>query len=393
MLQSKRYSDVDIQQLRDKEERYIIGLMSGTSCDGVDAALVRIKHTGADLALKLISFRSFPYPSELRMRLLAPKMDAQTVCALNVELGELFAKASLRMIGKARDENIEVDFIASSGHTVAHYPPPHEMPGTLQIAESAIIAERCSLPVISNFRPRDMAVGGQGAPLVPYADWVLFNRPDRISAFLNIGGIANIAVVPPDLADVIAFDTGPGNMIIDGAITLLSGGKQVMDEGGAMAAQGEVIDEFLTYLLDHPYFALEPPKSTGREEFGPEIFIRDALASRRVHTPEDLIATITHAVSESIVQAIQLFVLPKFDVEKLIISGGGAHNKTLLKLINKGLPDIKVRRSDHYKIPVDAREAIAFAILGNETLCGTPANVPGATGATRSVVLGQITPA
>lgn len=381
------------QQIHEKEVRYGIGLMSGTSCDGVDAALVRIKHTGPELALKLIAFKSFPYTSAMRLRLLAPKMDAHELCALNVELGELFAQASRHMIAKAQHDDIEVDFIASSGHTVAHCPPPqYDVPGTLQIAEAAIIAERCSVTVVSNFRPRDLAAGGQGAPLVPYADWVLFNRPDRCSAFLNIGGIANVTVVPPALEDVLAFDTGPGNMVIDGAMGLLTAGKQSMDKGGALAQQGKVIDEFLEYLLDHPYFLAPPPKSTGREEFGPEVYIRDALASRRDHNVEDLIATITTAVAQSIVQAIKTYVLPEFDVERLIISGGGTHNKTLTKQIKSGLPELTVRRSDHYNIPVDAREAIAFAILGNETLCGTPANVPSATGANRRVVLGQITP-
>lgn len=367
--------------------------MSGTSCDGVDAALVRIKGTGPELAIKIIGFESFAFPADLHLRLLASRLDAKELCALNFELGEQFAKAASAMIEVARAEPVEVDFIASSGHTVAHLPPrQNEGSGTLQIGETAIIAEKCKLPVVSNFRPRDMAAGGQGAPLVPYADWVLFHRLDRTAAFLNIGGIANITVVPPKLEDVLAFDTGPGNMIIDGAMRLITSGQQEMDKDGEWASQGVVIDEFLEYLLEHPYYRELPPKSTGREEFGPDIFLRDALASRRDHPGEDLIATVTTAVAYSIVRAFNRFVKPQYNVARFVISGGGSHNKTLVKLIEQGLKGITVRRSDDYNMPVDAREAVAFAILGNETICGTPSNVPSATGANRKVVLGQITP-
>jgi anhydro-N-acetylmuramic acid kinase len=384
---------VNVHQIQKKEVRHIIGLMSGTSCDGVDAALVRIKGTGPELAMKLLDFKSFPFPQNLSMRLLATRMDAKELCALNFELGEHFARAASAMQDVARGEPVDVDFVASSGHTVAHLPPrQNEGSGTLQIGETAIIAERCKLPVVSNFRPRDMAAGGQGAPLVPYADWILFNRKDRNAALLNIGGIANITVVPPRIEDVMAFDTGPGNMIIDGAMRLLTSGNMQMDINGELAAQGVVIDEFLEYLLEHPYFRELPPKSTGREEFGPEVYLRDALSSRSDQSSEDIMATVTTAVAFSIVRAYNRFVKTQFEVSRFIVSGGGAHNTTLMKKIKEGLPGLKIVRSDQYNLPVDAREAIAFAILGNETICGTPANVPSATGANRNVILGQITP-
>lgn len=384
---------MNLEKIQKKDARYGIGLMSGTSCDGVDAALVRIKGTGSELAMKLIAFESFPFSTDLTLRLLASRHDAKELCSLNFEMGEQMANAAASMMKVARTEPVDVDFIASSGHTVAHLPPRHhEGSGTLQIGETAIIAEKCKIPVISNFRPRDMAAGGQGAPLVPYADWVLFHRDDRTSAFLNIGGIANITVVPPKLEDVLAFDTGPGNMIIDGAMRLITAGAKSMDEDGALAAQGVVIDEFLEYLLEHPYFRELPPKTTGREEFGPDIYLRDALASRRDKRAEDIMATVTAAVAYSINRAFNRFVKPQFNISRFVISGGGAHNKTLTNLISQGLKGITVRRSDHYNMPVDAREAVAFAILGNETICGTPSNVPSATGANRKVVLGQITP-
>lgn len=367
--------------------------MSGTSCDGVDAALVRIKGTGPEMAVKPIAFKMFPYDKELRMRLLAPRIDTRELCALNFDVGRCMAEAAAQTLKTAMREPCEVDFIATSGHTMAHLPPRNsEYIGTLQIGEPAVIAERCKLPIVSDFRQRDMAAGGQGAPLVSYADWILFHRDDRTSALLNIGGIANITVVTPKLDDVLGFDTGPGNMAIDGAIRLLTSGAEQMDVDGKMAAKGVVIDEFMDYLLGHPYFNDVPPKSTGREDFGPEVYLRDALSTRSNNSTEDLMATITSAVAYSIVRAFNRFIKPRHDISRFIISGGGANNPTLIKAIKAGLSGIKVRLSDAYGIPVDAREAIAFTILGNETLCGTPANIPHATGAGHRVVLGKITP-
>lgn len=384
---------MNLSEIRKKVTRFGIGIMSGTSCDGVDVSLVRIKGSGPDMAVKPVAFRSFGYDPELRTRLLAPRMDARELCALNFEVGRCMADAAAEMLAIANQEPCEVDFIATSGHTIAHLPPRNsDQIGTLQIGEPAVIAERCKLPIVSDFRQRDMAAGGQGAPLIPYADWVLFRRKDRTTALLNIGGIANITVVPPRTNDLIAFDTGPGNMAIDGAIRLLSSGEKQFDNNGEMAKQGVVIDEFLDYLLGHPYFNEVPPKSTGREDFGPEVYLRDALASRRDQSQYDLMATVTTAVAYSIVRAYNRFVKPQFEVTRFVISGGGAHNETLLKGIKSGLPGVTVRLSDSYGIPVDAREAIAFAILGNETMCGATSNFPQATGASHAVILGRITP-
>lgn len=386
---------MDLQALREKPVRFAIGLMSGTSADGVDAVLVRLKGTGPSLAMKLIACEHVPYSVGFQTRLLDSHLTARDVCLLNFELGERLAEAAQLMLDVAQTEDIQVDFVASHGQTVGHYPPPeNEEIGTLQIGESAIIAEHTGLPVISDFRPRDMAVGGQGAPLVPYADWLLWRskKSARTVACLNIGGIANFTVVPPELNDVIAFDTGPGNMAIDGTVRLLTRGAKQYDEDGEAAARGMIVDEFLEYLLDHKYFSKLPPKSTGREEFGDEVYLRDALANRKDHAYEDLVATVTSAVAKSIVDAFDRFIRPNHDVEQVIIGGGGAMNKTLVRWIQKGLNGISVFTSDQYGIPHSAREAIAFAILGNECICGTPANVPTATGARKSVVLGKITP-
>ncbi|GMU93593.1 MAG: anhydro-N-acetylmuramic acid kinase [Candidatus Hydrogenedentota bacterium] len=382
-----------LDELASRPLRFGVGLMSGSSCDGVDAALVRIKGTGARLRIKLIEFKTFPYPDPFKVRLLRTKMDARDLAVLSFELGDGFAKAAMAMKELASSQGIEVDFIASHGHTLAHVPPHSGSPnyGTLQIGEPAAIASLTGLPVISDFRPRDMAAGGQGAPLAPYADWVLFRRSNETVACLNIGGIANITVVTPELNDVIAFDTGPGNMPIDGAMRILTRGRHHLDWDGANAAKGKVIEALLEKLLDHPYLRQAPPKSTGREEFGESVYLPAEISQRHEYAPEDVLATVTRAVARSIAQAHQRYISPLHKVAQLIVSGGGARNLTLMKNLREELPTVDIRTSDQLGLPGDAREAIAFAILGNEFLCGTPANVPGATGARRPVVLGRVT--
>ncbi len=385
---------LDLAFLRKKTARYVVGLMSGSSCDGIDAALVRLKGTGSDMAMKLLEYRTFPFETGFRTRLLGEHLGAKEVCLLSFALGERLAEAATEMMELGKQDNIIVDFVASHGHTVAHFPPrTNTRVGTLQIGEPAIIAEQTGVPVISDFRQRDMAAGGQGAPLVPYADWLLFRKEDRTVSCLNIGGIANFTVVPPLFEDVLAFDTGPGNMAIDGTVRLLTKGTLEMDEDGKAATKGDVVEEFKEYLLSHKYFSKVPPKSTGRDEFGAEIYLRDALTSRRDHGYEDLVATVTEAVASSIAEAFRRFIGPHYNIHHIIVGGGGAKNQALMEMIRRGLPEVKVFTSDQYGIPHCAREAIAFAILGNETVCGTAANVPQATGAEHPVVLGRITPA
>lgn len=385
---------MDLRVIQAKQARFCVGLMSGSSCDGVDAALVRIKGTGKSLAMKLIAHETFPYTAGLKNRLLDEHLSIKDACALDFELGERFAEAAQAMIDRAQEDETPVDFVASHGHTLAHLPPrSSERIGTLQIGQSAIVAERCGVHVVSDFRPRDMAAGGEGAPLVPYVDWLLFHRLKRSITCLNIGGIANYTVVTPEFRNISAFDTGPGNMAIDGAMRLLTRGEQDMDVNGKAAARGMIIDEFLEYLLDHPFFSKVPPKSTGREEFGMQVYLRDALNARAEHSLEDLIATVTEAVAVSIIDAYDRFIKPETPAEHIIIGGGGAHNKTLYKRLEEGFSGSQVFTSDQYGIPTDAREAIAFAILGNECIMGTEANVPHATGAERRVILGKITPA
>ncbi|HOK09583.1 MAG TPA: anhydro-N-acetylmuramic acid kinase [Candidatus Hydrogenedens sp.] len=383
----------DLKALQDKIPRYVVGLVSGASCDGIDAVLVRLKGTGPEMAIRLLASNTFPYTEDIRLALLSEHKTEREVCQLNFQIGELFAQAGLEMIKIAKEQNFDVDLIASHGHTIAHLTPPtFSKIGTLQIGEPAIIAERTGLPVVSDFRARDMAAGGQGAPLMPYADWILFRRSKRTILCINIGGLANMAVITPEFENIFAFDTGPGNMIIDSTVRLLTRGEENMDRDGRAAKHGQVIDEFLEYLLDHPFFIKVPPKAASREDFSEEVYLRDALASRKEYSFEDLVATVTTVVVRTIVDAYERFVKPKYEIDHVIIGGGGAKNKTIFKWIARSFAPIPVFTSDQYGIPNSCREALAFAILGNETICGTPANIPQVTGASHPVILGKITP-
>lgn len=383
----------DLKALQQKIPRYIIGLSSGASCDGIDAVLVRLKGSGPEMAMRLLASNTFPYDEDFRLALLSEHKTDREVCQLNFQLGELLAHAALEMMKVAKEQNIEIDLIASHGHTIVHFPPPTVSKiGILQIGEPAVIAERTGLPVVSDFRARDMAAGGQGAPLMPYADWILFRRSNRTILCINIGGITNMAVIDPDFQKIFAFDVGPGNMVIDATVRLLTRGAENMDRDGRMARHGKVIDEFLQYLLDHPFFTKVPPKTASREDFGEENYLRDALASRKEYLIEDLVATVTTLVVRTIIDAYERFVKPQYTIDHIIIGGGGTKNRTIHKWLAKGLAPIPVFTSDQYGIPNSSREALSFAILGNETICGTPANIPQVTGASHPVILGKITP-
>jgi anhydro-N-acetylmuramic acid kinase len=345
--------------------------------------------------MKLVSAQHFAHTPSMQTRLLATRKDVRELGILNFDLGERLAEAALDMLALADEEDIKIDFISSPGHTVAHFPPrgPESPLGALQIGESAVIAERTNLPVISGFHSRDLAAGGQGALLRPYADWILFRRDDHTTACLHLGGLARVTIVTPNFDDVLAFDIGPCNMVIDGAMRILSHGAQTGDKAGVVASKGVVVDEFLDFLLDHSYLRRVPPKSTSRIDFGPDVYLRDALSGRREHALEDLVATVTSAVAYSVTRAFTRFISPQHPVSRIVVTGQGVRNKTLMQSIRNGLPDTKIRPSDRYEIPFDAMDAISAAILGNEMVCGRPANVPSATGARRPVILGKYTPA
>jgi anhydro-N-acetylmuramic acid kinase len=347
--------------------------MSGTSLDGIDVAIVEV----LGRRIRTIGFLSTPYSEATRAAILAVS-DATTqtsaISRLNFQLAELYARAVLRAVRRFGP----VDLIGCHGQTVYH----EGRSNTLQLGEPAVLAERTGLPVISNFRARDIAAGGQGAPLVPYVDYLLFRHPARTRVALNIGGIANITVIPLAASpeDVVAFDTGPGNMVIDALAREMG---QPYDRGGKIAAAGQVDKALLDKLLSDPYYRRKPPKSAGREQYGAAFVAR---LNATGHSLPDLIATATVLTAATIAMAVGN------RSADLIISGGGVHNSQIVAHLAGFLPAASISTSTDHGIDADAKEAIAFAVLAHETWRRKPANLPSATGARRPVILGSITP-
>lgn len=380
--------------------RRIVGLMSGTSVDAVDAALVSVSGTGGTLRLEeIVATTERPFSQSEAQRIHALfDGNVADICEMNVLIGEWFAEAALGVIEAAGLRPEDVHLIGSHGQTIYHIPrnpsgkDAGRKPSTLQIGSAAVIAERTGITTVADFRPRDMAAGGEGAPLVPYVDWALCRDPNRTIALQNIGGIANLTVVTPSLDGVLAFDTGPGNMVIDAAAAFATDGVVSYDRDGEIAASGEVDDTLLAELLAYDYFSIVPPKSTGREMWGTQL-VREL--SGRYSDPasrHDLVATMTELVARSIDDAYERFVLPHHAVEEVYVSGGGGRNPVLMRRLGELLAPVSVLDSSALGIPADAKEAIAFAILANETISGSPSNVPSATGAAGRRVLGHIVP-
>ncbi|MFZ5776675.1 MAG: anhydro-N-acetylmuramic acid kinase [Bacillota bacterium] len=380
-----------------------VGLISGTSADGIDAALVSmVSRPGEPVEFRLVHHLVQPYPPRVRQRVFAlfspDTARIDELCHLNFLLGELFAAAALAVIADAGHRPEEVAFVASHGQTVHHLPQPRPDEGylirsTLQIGEPAIIAERTGITTVADFRPRDIAAGGQGAPLVPLADYLLFGHPRLGKAVQNIGGIANVTYLPPNASpdQVVAFDSGPGNMIIDALVELATDGCLTYDCGGQLARGGRIVPELLQALLAHPFLAQKPPKSTGREEFGRQ-FAGELWRTYSQLAPADLVATATAFTVESIIQAYQRFILPWGRLDEIILGGGGSHNPVIVERLRAGLHPVRVASHLDYGIDDDAKEAMAFAILGYRTLLGQAGNLPSATGARRGVPLGTIIP-
>jgi anhydro-N-acetylmuramic acid kinase len=377
----------------------IIGLMSGTSADGVNVAIIDIHKNKADI----LAFDTYAYSPFLRRRILdlgeQKPCPAADISDLNVLIGEVFTDAVVKLCKKSRISLRTIDLIGSHGQTIYHNPSGRQLDGrlirsTFQIGEPSIIAQRTGITTVADFRPADMAAGGEGAPLVPFADYFLFKNKKRSRAVQNIGGIANVTYLPADcrLEDIIAFDTGPGNMIIDRLAYIISKGKLKYDKDGLIASKGRINTTILNQLLRHPYFIRKPPKSTGREEFG-KIFCDKLFrkAENKSLSFPDMLATATAFTAVSIARAYKQFlpVIP----DEVILCGGGAHNKTLVKLLQQNLPGATILRSDNFGISCDAREAVAFAILAYATIRGLTNNVPSATGAAKKLILGKIIPA
>ncbi|RYG56015.1 anhydro-N-acetylmuramic acid kinase [bacterium] len=363
----------------------VIGLMSGTSLDGIDAALCEISGSGPSLSAKVLDFVCTPYEPELRGRILrACSGDAQVaeIALLNVELGEVFAAAAQNLIKK----HGPVDLIGSHGQTICHLPASC---ATLQIGEAAIIAARTGTIVVCDFRPRDLAEGGQGAPLVPYVDFTLLRSETKNRVICNIGGIANCTILPANctLDEVRAWDTGPGNMVIDACAQELFGVP--FDKNGELAAQGNPASWFYGDMGRlHPFFNRQPPKSAGREEFGAAFA---AGFHRENRDPHDILAEVTWITAHSIANSLRDHGGIS-EGWQLILGGGGARNSTLVKMLSEELPGVEILRHEDVGIDSDAKEALAFAILAVETMNGVATSVPGVTGARKSAVLGKIVP-
>jgi anhydro-N-acetylmuramic acid kinase len=380
-----------------------IGLMSGTSHDGVSAALVELDER-ANPPARLIAFQTFPYSSRLRKELMAASADekigAGAISTLNFALGHELGRAAIEVARHAGVALSDVTFIGSHGHTFFHLPPGRvargEIASTLQLGESAVIAAGTGVPVIDGFRNMDVALGGEGAPLAPLAHLWLFADRALGRIVLNIGGIANATYIPPRAnlghPDLIAFDTGPGNVMIDGLASRISGGRMRIDRDGRIAARGHVNDQLLNELMRHPYFRRRPPKSTGREEFGPALIEQIVAGAREMKIVDhDLLATVTALTARSIADACRRFILPRGRVDQLIVTGGGAKNPTLVKMLTAELPEIPVVTAAAVGVDGDALEAVAFAILGYQMLRHRQGNIPTVTGARAPAILGKLT--
>jgi anhydro-N-acetylmuramic acid kinase len=372
-------------------------LISGTSLDGIDVAVCRIDGHAQDATIDLLAFDTVAYPDAVRAELLRLYDEQENavarVCALNVVVGEAFADAARTVLDGAGIDGDLVEVIGSHGQTIWHQPegdPENTLivPSTLQIGEAAVIAAKVGAPVISDFRVADMAVGGQGAPLAPYLDWAIFSDPKLNRCVQNIGGIGNVTWVPAGgkLDEVVAFDTGPGNMLIDALVTRMTSGEQTYDRDGEIGASGKVDYDLLAELMRDPYLDEQPPKSTGREYYGTEI-VEEILAHHRLDA--DLIATATAFTAHSIADQYGRFLPGQPD--EVYVNGGGARNPLLMRMLADALDGPTVRTTDELGVNADAKEAMAFALMAHDSLAGLPTNIPGATGASRPVVLGKLT--
>lgn len=383
--------DFVLARVRRKKVKLAIGLMSGTSLDGVDATLVEIRGDGLTIQVRLFSHIHRSYPPHLQKRLLSVSEPSggstQEVCRLNVLVGEAFARAALAVCRKGNVSPIQVSFIGSHGQTICHLPEDH---ATLQIGEPAVIAERTGILTVADFRARDLAAGGCGAPLVPYVDYLLFRHPRISRGLLNLGGIANLTIVPAgtEQKGVLAFDTGPGNMVIDALARHFRLGP--FDQGGKIASRGMVSTHLLSVLMQNGFIRLKPPKSTGREAFG-EGFVNDLLAkaTKLKLSKEDALATATALTAQAVFYNYRCF-LSRRPINELIVSGGGMKNRTLMNWLRVLFAPIPVVTINAYGIPSQAKEALVFAVLANEALSGHPANLPQVTGARGPRVLGKI---
>jgi anhydro-N-acetylmuramic acid kinase len=380
----------------------VLGMMSGTSADGIDAALVDISGAPPAISAKLAGHHHISFPLHVRKKILRLANNAVTTTAeiseLNFVLGEWFAEAAIESCRKWHVLPRNLSLIGSHGQTVYHQGSPgivlgaRRIASTLQIGELSVIAERTGVPTVGNFRPRDIAAGGQGAPLVPFVDYLLYldSRLNRVA--LNIGGIANVTVIPAGArpGDVFAFDTGPGNMIVDALVEKITQGRSTYDRNSRIALSGRTIPELFSRMMREQYLRKKPPKTAGREQFGRHY--SDVLLEwgRKHHVaPADVVRTATVFTSLSIADAFRRFILPRVKVSELIVAGGGTRNPLIMAQLAAALPDIDIVSSSQFGVSAEAKEAFAFAVLAYEAYHGRPNNLPSATGAAHAAVLGD----
>ncbi len=377
----------------------IIGLMSGTSADGVDVAICEINGQPGAITATLLHGATFQYAPALRQRILKccdpTESSVEEIAALNVDLAAVFADSALEIIQQAGLTAEQIDLVGSHGQTLWHnVTASGEVSASFQVVEASVIAERTGITTVSNFRARDIAAGGQGAPLTSYVDWLLLRHPEHWRAIQNIGGMGNVTFLPPladDTSDPIAFDTGPGNALLDIAAAQLTDGAWTYDHDGQLARQGRVNEEWLDELLSHPYYSRGYPKTTGRETFGTAAALR-LLSEAREHGLDgnEIIATLTALTATNIADAYNRFA--PAPVQEVILGGGGRHNPVIVGMLRELLAPARVLIHEDIGMNSDFKEALVFAILAHETWEGRPATLPALTGALKPTVLGQITP-
>jgi anhydro-N-acetylmuramic acid kinase len=387
-----------------RKEILVLGMMSGTSADGIDTAIVRISGAPPEIRAKLEAHHHVSFGPYVRDAILRLANGATTttseVSRLDFVLGEEFARAALAACSHSGIRMDEIGLIGSHGQTVFHQGAAARKTGvwrvasTLQIGEPSVIAERTGVPTIADFRPSDIAAGGHGAPLVPFVDYLMYRDAHRGRVALNIGGIANVTVIPAGAEphQVFAFDTGPGNMIIDALIQGMTRGRAKYDRGSKTALSGRTIPELLARIMREPYLRKRPPKTAGREQFG-QAYVEQLIAWGQKHhaAPADLVRTATIFTSLSISDAFRRLILPRARIHELIVAGGGAQNPLMMAQLAASLPGIEIIPSSHFGVPTDAKEAFAFAVLAYEAYHGRANNLPSATGARHPVIMGKLT--
>jgi anhydro-N-acetylmuramic acid kinase len=388
----------------DGSSKTVIGILSGTSADGASTALVEVKGCGKSTELKLNNHETFPYPSALReeiFNLFNPVTSStDLICEMNFVLGHFYAECVQNIISESNLKMNDVDLIGSHGQTIWHLPKSGKISGyptvsTLQIGEPAVIVAKTGIPVVADFRKADVAAGGEGAPLTPYLDYILFSSTKKNRVVQNIGGIANLTYLPRNANrdNVIAFDTGPGNMVIDALISHFSQGRSHYDDDGKTALKGNTNQELLKKLLQEPYFNLPPPKTTGREHFGVSYAMNLLKQADELGLAlEDVVATATSLSVESIALAYEQLLSSGHKIDEAFVSGGGYHNKALISQLGKRISPISLNPHEKLGLHGDAKEAVLFAVLANEFINNSPSNMPRVTGASKRVVLGCFHP-